>query len=80
MPLSQLWEEFQAECTVFLDDYFEKIQRKIDNGEPLFSSVLPPLEEEPQLKDDNNKLLEPSIEVLFADFGINADSTQLHQY
>ena len=80
VPLSQLWEEFQAERTVFLDDYFKEIQRKIENGELLFSSVLPPLKEELQLEDDDNELLEPSIEALFADFGIDADGTQLYRY
>ena len=80
VPLSQLWEEFQAERTVFLDDYFEEIQRKIDSGESLFSSVLPPLEEELQLEEGDSELFEPSIEALFADFGIDADGTQLHRY
>ena len=80
VPLSQLWEEFQAECTVFLDDYFKEIQWKIDSNESLFSSVLPPLEEELQLEEGNNELFKPSIEALFVDFGIDADSTQLHQY
>ena len=79
-PLSQLWEEFQAERTVFLDDYFEEIQRKIDNGELLFSSSLPPLEEELQLKDEGEDLPVPSIEALFADYGIDVDGMELCQY
>ena len=80
--MGQLWEEFQAECTVFLDDYFDEIQRKIESGEPIFSSVLPFLEEEPQLgdgDDGNSELLgEPGVEAIFADYGIDIDSTWLH--
>ena len=83
VSLSQLWEEFQAERTVFSDDYFDEIQRKIESGEPIFSSVLPFLEEEPQLgdgDDSNSELLgEPGIEAIFADYGIDIDGTRLHQ-
>ena len=83
VSLSQLWEEFQAERTVFLDDYFNEIQRKIESGEPIFSSVLLFLEEEPQLRDEDDsdsKLLgEPGVGEIFADYGIDIDSMWLHQ-
>ena len=75
--MSQLWEEFQAEHTVFLDDYFEEIQCKINKGELLFSSSLPPLEEELQLEDEDKDLLVPSIEVLFVDYGIDVNGMEL---
>ena len=78
--LSQLWEEFQAEHTVFLDDYFEEIQCKINKSELLFSSSLPPLKEELQLEDEDEDLLAPSIEALFVDYGIDVDGMELCQY
>ncbi|KAI5983208.1 hypothetical protein EDD15DRAFT_2489603, partial [Pisolithus albus] len=51
VPLSQLWDEFQAERTVLIDDYFDEIQRKIERGESLFSTILPPLQDELGLED-----------------------------
>ena len=43
VTLSQFWDEFQVECTIFLDNYFNEMQWKIKGDEPLFSSVLAPL-------------------------------------
>ena len=75
-PLSQLWEEFQAERTIFLDDYFEEMQQRIKRGESLFSSVLPPLEDELGIEEDNEEDLAPfapTLDAIFTDYSIDLD-------
>ncbi|KAF8438190.1 hypothetical protein L210DRAFT_3679452 [Boletus edulis BED1] len=71
VPLSQLWDEFQAERTILVDDYFDEIQRSIESGESIFSTVLPPLEDELELEDaDGLDLVLPNCE----NYGIDVDA------
>ncbi|KAG6372218.1 hypothetical protein JVT61DRAFT_8017 [Boletus reticuloceps] len=71
VPLSQLWDEFQAERTILVDDYFDEIQRTIESGESIFSTVLPPLEDELELEDiDGLGLVPPNCE----NYGIDVDA------
>ena len=77
MPISQLWEEFQTERTIIFDDYFDQIQQKIERGESLFSTVLPPLEDELSVEQDDGESSAPDIEAIFADYGIDLDSMVL---
>ena len=70
VPLSQLWDEFQAERTIPIDDYFDEIQRKIESGESILSTVLAPLEDELELEDVDELDLVPPI---FANYGIDVD-------
>ena len=51
VPLRQLWKEFQAEHTIYLDDYYEDMQKRIKEGKLLVSSVLPPLEDKLSIED-----------------------------
>ncbi|KAI9567247.1 hypothetical protein HD554DRAFT_2173583 [Boletus coccyginus] len=75
VPLSQLWNKFQAEHTIFLDDYFDKMQQKIEEGESLFTSILPPLKEELGPEDDSEgELPVPDLEAIYADYGIDIDA------
>ncbi|KAI6004294.1 hypothetical protein EDD15DRAFT_2459301 [Pisolithus albus] len=75
VPLSQLWDEFQAEHTVLIDDYFDEIQWKIERGESLFSTILPPLQDELGLEDiDELGLVPPSFEAMHENYGIDADA------
>ncbi|KAF8430572.1 hypothetical protein L210DRAFT_1019310 [Boletus edulis BED1] len=73
VPLSHLWEEFQAEGVVYLDDYFEEMQQRSERGEPLFSVVLPPPEDELGI-DDTGEDFPIGIEAAFADHGIDFDA------
>ncbi|KAG6376771.1 hypothetical protein JVT61DRAFT_1795 [Boletus reticuloceps] len=73
VPLSHLWEEFQAEHVVYLDDYFEEMQRRSERGEPLFSVVLPPPEDELDIEDTGEDF-PIGIEAAFADHGIDFDT------
>ena len=76
-PISQLWEEFQTERTIIFDDYFDQIQQKIERGESLFSTVLPPLEDELSVEQDDGESSAPDIEAIFADYGIDLDGMVL---
>ncbi|KAI6008572.1 hypothetical protein EDC04DRAFT_2907009 [Pisolithus marmoratus] len=75
VPLSQLWDEFQAQCTVLVDDYFDEIQWKIKSGKSLFSTILLPLQDELGLEDiDKLGLIPPSFEATYENYGIDADA------
>lgn len=67
---SQLWDEFQAEHTIQIDDYFDDIQRRIESSESILSTVLPPLDDELEVEDIDELDLVPSD---FKNHGIDVD-------
>lgn len=75
VPLGQAWDEFKAERTVHVDDYFDEIQQMIKNGESIFPTMLPPLlEDELGLEDfDELDLIPPNSE----DHGIDVEGSYL---
>lgn len=63
VPLSQAWDAFEAERTVHVDDYFDEIRQMIENGESIFPTMPPPLEDELGLEDfDELDLIPPNLE------------------
>ncbi|KAG8217163.1 hypothetical protein J3R82DRAFT_5231 [Butyriboletus roseoflavus] len=75
VPLSQLWDEFQAECVIHIDDYFDKIQQRIKSGDSIFSTILPSLKDELGVEDINKvDLLPPTYKDMYENYGIDVDT------
>ncbi|KAH0825930.1 hypothetical protein J3R83DRAFT_7620 [Lanmaoa asiatica] len=73
VPFGQAWDEFEAEHTVHVDDYFDVILQMIENGESIFPTMLPPLEDELGLEDfDELDLIPPHLE----DHGIDVEAVR----
>lgn len=76
VPLGQLWDEFQAEHTILVDDYFNELQWKIKSSESILSIVLSPLQDELGLKESIDiDPIPPNFEEMCEDFGINVDGS-----
>ena len=75
-PCDQVWDDFEDEYTVNADDYFDEIQQMIANGESIFHTMLPPLEDElglgPEDFDDID-LIPPNLED--DSFGIDVEGS-----
>ncbi|KAF8121665.1 hypothetical protein EV363DRAFT_1437232 [Boletus edulis] len=61
VPFGQAWDEFEAERTLYVDDYFDEIRRMIENGESIFPTMLPPLEEELGAKANAARYLRQAV-------------------